>query len=104
MAKTLEVRVPDLGDFKDIPVVEVMVKPGDRVEPETPLVALESEKATMDVPSPAAGVVKEVRMKKGDRVSQGAVVVVLEVDEASRPEATSASTPKATSPSPSPST
>ncbi|MFL6577228.1 MAG: dihydrolipoyl dehydrogenase [Povalibacter sp.] len=73
-----DVLVPDLGDFKDVEVIEVLVKPGDKIELETPLATLETEKATMDVPSPAAGVVKSVVVKKGDRVSKGSVVVTLE--------------------------
>jgi pyruvate dehydrogenase E2 component (dihydrolipoamide acetyltransferase) len=76
---TQEVLVPDIGDFKDIPVIEVLVKPGDKVEAEAPLVTLESDKATMDVPAPAAGVVKEVKLKAGDKVSQGTLVLTLEV-------------------------
>ena len=63
--------VPDLGDFKDVEVIDVLVKPGDTVQLETPLITLETEKATMDVPSSAAGVVKSVAVKKGDRVSKG---------------------------------
>jgi dihydrolipoamide dehydrogenase len=81
MAKTMEVRVPDIGDFKDVPVIAVLVKPGDKVEVESPLVTLESDKATIDVPSPAAGVVREVRAKIDDKVSEGTVIVVLEVAE-----------------------
>ena len=68
---TIEVKVPDIGDFKDIPVIEVLVKPGDSVKAEDSLVTLESDKATMDVPSPAAGSVKEVKVKVGDKVSEG---------------------------------
>ena len=79
---TVEVKVPDIGDFKDIPVIEVFVKPGDKVEAEDSLVTLESDKATMDVPSPAAGVVKEVRVKLGDKVSEGSPIVVLESEGA----------------------
>ena len=79
---TLEIKVPDIGDFKDIPVIEVMVKPGDTVKPEDPLVSLESDKATMDVPSPAAGTVKELKIKVGDRVSQGKVILVLDAASA----------------------
>jgi pyruvate dehydrogenase E2 component (dihydrolipoamide acetyltransferase) len=75
---TLEVKVPPLGDFADVPVIEVLVKPGDAVAADDGLVTLESDKATMDVPSPAAGTVKEVRVKVGDRVSEGTVVVLLE--------------------------
>ncbi|MFO1315928.1 MAG: dihydrolipoyllysine-residue acetyltransferase [Burkholderiales bacterium] len=75
---TLEVKVPDIGDFRDIPVIEVLVKAGDAVKAEDPLVTLESDKSTMDVPSPAAGIVRDVRLKVGDKVSEGAVVLVLE--------------------------
>src|SRR5215468_3129006 len=64
---TIEVKVPDIGDFKDVPVIEVFVKPGDAVKAEDSLVTLESDKATMDVPSPVAGTVKEVKVKVGDR-------------------------------------
>jgi pyruvate dehydrogenase E2 component (dihydrolipoamide acetyltransferase) len=74
----IEVKVPDIGDFKNIPVIEVLVKPGDRIDKEAALVTLESDKATMDVPAPAAGVVKEVRVKVGDKVSEGSLVLVLE--------------------------
>ena len=74
---TIEVKVPDIGDFHDIPVIEVLVKAGDAVAADDSLVTLESDKATMDVPSPAAGVVREVRLKVGDKVSEGAVVLVL---------------------------
>jgi dihydrolipoamide dehydrogenase len=73
-----EVKVPDIGDFKDVPVIEVHVKPGDTVKAEDALVTLESEKATLDVPAPAAGTVKEVRLRVGDKVSEGSVVLVLE--------------------------
>src|SRR4029079_19332859 len=73
----LEVKVPDIGDFKDVPVIEVFVKPGDSVKPEDPLVTLESDKATMDVPSPAAGVVESLRVKVGDRVSEASVLALL---------------------------
>ncbi|MFM0696917.1 dihydrolipoyllysine-residue acetyltransferase [Paraburkholderia graminis] len=76
----LEVNVPDIGDYKDIPVIEVVVKVGDRVEKEQSLVTLESDKATMDVPSSAAGVVKEVKVKVGDTVSEGSVIVVVEAE------------------------
>jgi pyruvate dehydrogenase E2 component (dihydrolipoamide acetyltransferase) len=75
----VEVRVPDIGDFTDVPVIEVMVKAGDRVAKEDPLITLESDKATMEVPAPAGGVVKEVKVKVGDKVSEGALIVVVEV-------------------------
>ena len=75
---TVEVKVPDIGDFKDVPVIEVLVKPGDAVKPEDPLVTLESDKATMDVPSPAAGTVKAISVKVGDKVSEGSALLTLE--------------------------
>ena len=74
----IEIAVPDIGDFKDVPVIEVHVKPGDTVAAEEPLVTLESDKATMDVPAPQAGTVAELRVKVGDRVSQGSVILLLE--------------------------
>ncbi|WP_374511475.1 dihydrolipoyl dehydrogenase [Niveibacterium sp.] len=78
MSQIIEVKVPDIGDFKDVPIIEIAVKPGDTVKAEDALITLESDKATMDVPSPAAGVVKELRVKVGDRVGEGAVVLTLE--------------------------
>ncbi|CAJ3309117.1 dihydrolipoamide acetyltransferase [Burkholderia pseudomallei] len=78
MSQAIEVKVPDIGDYKDVPVIEVLVKPGDVVEPEQSLVTLESDKATMDVPSPSAGTVKEVKVKVGDAVSQGSLIVLLD--------------------------
>jgi dihydrolipoamide dehydrogenase len=90
-----EVKVPDIGDFKNVEVIEVLVKPGDKVAKEQSLVTLESDKATMEIPSPAAGVVKELRIKVGDKVSQGSAILVLEGAEAA------AASPKE-SPKPSP--
>src|SRR6201996_1232463 len=78
MSQAIEVKVPDIGDFKDIPVIEVHVKAGDTVEKEQSLITLESDKATMDVPSPAAGTVKELKVKIGDTVSEGSLILVLE--------------------------
>jgi pyruvate dehydrogenase E2 component (dihydrolipoamide acetyltransferase) len=72
------VAVPDIGDFKEVEVIEVLVKPGDKIAKEQSLVTLESDKATMEIPSPAAGVVKEIRIKTGDKVSQGSVILVIE--------------------------
>jgi dihydrolipoamide dehydrogenase len=74
----VEVAVPDIGDFGEVPVIEILVQPGDTVAVEDPLVSLESDKATMDVPSPSAGTVKDVRVKLGDKVSQGVVLLTLE--------------------------
>jgi pyruvate dehydrogenase E2 component (dihydrolipoyllysine-residue acetyltransferase) len=85
----MDVLVPDIGDFKDVPVIEILVKPGDEVAAEAPLVTLESDKATMDVPSPAGGVIRELLVKVGDKVSQGTPVARLDVDEKlSKPAAT----------------
>src|ERR1700704_3142371 len=74
----IEVKVPDIGDFTDVPVIELFVKPGDTVKAEDSLVTLESDKATMDVPAPSAGVVKELMVKVGDKVSEGSVILLLE--------------------------
>src|SRR5688572_2651029 len=76
--------VPDIGDFKEVEVIEVLVKPGDSVAKEQSLITLESDKATMEIPSPGAGVVKEIRIKVGDKVSQGTPILVLEGHD--RPE------------------
>ncbi len=77
-----EVRVPDIGDFTDVPVIEIHVSPGDQVTLEDPLVTLESDKATMDVPAPFAGVVTQLRVSIGDRVSEGSVLLTMETDSA----------------------
>ena len=77
MSETGEQRVPDLGDFSDVEVIEVLVKPGDRVERDAPLITLETDKATMDVPATAAGVVQEVKVRKGERVSKGSLIALL---------------------------
>ena len=95
MAGTIEVKVPDIGDYDDVPVIEVLVKVGDTVARDQGLVTLESDKATMEVPSSAAGVVKELRVKVGDSLSEGAVVAVLENADAAD---ASASAPAAASP------
>ncbi|MFZ5507154.1 MAG: biotin/lipoyl-containing protein, partial [Pseudomonadota bacterium] len=96
---TINIEVPDIGDFSDVPVIEVMVKPGDRVEADAPLVSLESDKATMDIPAPHAGVIGQITVKVGDRVSQGSVIGTMEVGEA--PAAAPAAAP-APSPAPTP--
>ena len=85
----IEIKVPDIGDFKEIPVIEVLVKPGDAVKKEDSLLTLESDKATMEVPSTHAGVVKEIRVKIGDKVSQGSTILILE-SEAAQATATTA--------------
>ena len=100
---TLEVKVPDIGDFKDVPVIEVFVKAGDRVKPDDSLVTLESDKATMDVPSPSAGVVKDLKLKVGDKVSEGGVILTLETDGAAAAPQQASAKPSSQSPSSSPS-
>ena len=86
MTDTLTIPVPDIGDFSDVPVIDVLVAPGDRIGVETPLITLESDKATMDVPSPRAGTVASVLVSVGDTVSQGAALVTLDPDTAPSPE------------------
>ena len=101
MSETIEVKVPDIGDYKDVPVIEVFVKPGDRVNAEESLITVESDKATMEVPSPASGVVKELKVKVGDKVSQGSLVVVLEAAGAAAiPAEQKAVPPQAAAPAP----
>jgi dihydrolipoamide dehydrogenase len=96
---TLEIRVPDIGDFKDVPVIELLVKPGDKVAKEQSLVVLESDKATMEVPSTHSGTVAAVRVKVGDKVSQGTAIVTLETQAAGAP---SSPTPVASAPAAAP--
>ena len=98
MADVREAKVPDIGDFQGVPVIEVMVKPGDHVEKDQGLVTLESAKATMEVPAPFAGTVKEMKVKVGDEISEGSVIATIEAEEggaAAKPEepAKSQSTP-----------
>ena len=106
---TIEVKVPDIGDFKDVPVIEILVKEGDEIGAEDPLMTLESDKATMEIPSPAAGTVGGIKIKVGDRVSQGDTIMTLQTqagqgqrrrrDDAA---ATPASARRASRPAPSP--
>ena len=77
MADLVEVKVPDIGDFADVPVIEVLVSPGDEVALEDPLVTLESDKATMDIPAPRAGTVAELKVVVGDTVSEGSLILLL---------------------------
>ena len=95
----VEVKVPDIGDFQDVPVIEVLVKPGDSVKPEDPLVTLESDKATMDVPSPAAGTVKAIATRVGDKVSEGSVLMTLDSGAAASPQAAAATEKAGAAPS-----
>src|SRR5918996_2946278 len=96
-----EVKVPDIGDFKNVEVIEVLVKPGDAVSKEQSLITLESDKATMEIPSPGAGVVKELRLKVGDKVSKGSPILLLESKEVPRAPAKAPEAPKAVTPAPS---
>ncbi len=91
---SIDLVVPDLGNFTEVPVVDVLVRPGDAIEVDTPLITLETEKASMDVPSTAAGTVTEVLVKKGDKISKGSVIARLATAE-SRPAAPSAAAPTA---------
>ena len=95
MSQLLEIKVPDIGDYQDVPVIEVHIKPGDRIEKEQSLITLESDKATMDVPSSHAGVVKEVKVKVGDNISEGGVVLLLEASDASASAPASSTAPAA---------
>jgi dihydrolipoyl dehydrogenase len=90
---TVEVKVPDIGDFSNVPVIEIQVKPGDKVNPEDPLITLESDKATMDVPSPHAGTVTELKVAVGDKVSEGSVILTLEAAERSASESPTSKAP-----------
>ena len=94
MARIVEVKVPDIGDFKDVEVIEILVKPGDTVAKEQSLVSLESDKASMEIPAPEAGVVKELVIKLGDKVSQGSVILKMESGDAQPVAAVKAETAK----------
>ena len=103
MSSISEVTVPDIGDFKDIPVIEILVKPGDSVAKDAPLVTLESDKATLDIPSPMNGTIKEIKIAVGDRVSLGSMLLTLEEasDQAGPTESPSRPSVVASLPSPS---
>ncbi len=96
MSQLIEIKVPDIGDFKNIPVIEVLVKSGDSINKEDALITLESDKATMEVPSPQSGVIREIKVKVGDKLSEGSVVLLLEGAAAETPAA------KAEAPKPAP--
>jgi pyruvate dehydrogenase E2 component (dihydrolipoamide acetyltransferase) len=101
-----EVKVPDIGGFNDVPVIEVLVAVGDTIEKDAPLVSLESDKATMEVPSTLAGTIKDIKVKVGDKVSEGSVLISVETaDAAAAPAATPApAAPAAAAPAPAPAT
>ena len=88
-----EIKVPDIGDFSDVPVIEIHVAAGDTVAAEDPLVTLESDKATLDVPAPVAGTVTELRVAVGDTVSEGSVIVVIDAEGGDAAPAASATAP-----------
>jgi pyruvate dehydrogenase E2 component (dihydrolipoamide acetyltransferase) len=85
MSSITEVKVPDIGDFKEVDVIEILVKPGDTVAKEASLITVESDKATMEIPSPAAGVVKELKVKLGDKVAEGSMILLLEASAGAAP-------------------
>lgn len=98
MAQVIEVKVPDIGDFKNIEVIEILVKPGDQIKLDDPIISLESDKATMEIPSSAAGTVKEIKLKTGDKVSEGSLILLLEAS--ATVAAPAAATPVAEKPAP----
>src|SRR5471030_160453 len=101
VANTIDVKVPDIGDYKDVPIIEILVKPGDVVKADQSLVTLESDKATMDVPAPKGGTVKEIVAKIGDKVAMGSLI--LRMEEAggdAAPAAAAAPTPAPAAASP----
>src|ERR1700733_5169133 len=101
MGQITEIKVPDIGNYENVPVIEVLVKAGDTVAKDQGLLTLESDKATMEVPSSAAGVVKELRIKVGDEVSEGVVVVTVEAgDAAEKPAAAKTEAPAKTESAP----
>ena len=103
VANTVDVKVPDIGDYKDVPIIEILVKPGDVVKADDSLVTLESDKATMDVPAPSAGTVREILAKIGDKVAMGSLILRLEAGEgaaAPAPAAAPASAPPAAAAAP----
>jgi pyruvate dehydrogenase E2 component (dihydrolipoamide acetyltransferase) len=87
MTSSTEIKVPDIGGFTDVSVIDVMIEVGQKIEVDAPLITIETDKAAMDVPAPAAGVVRNISVKKGDKVSQGSVILVLEADQSAPPAA-----------------
>src|SRR5579863_3222206 len=101
VANTIDVKVPDIGDYKDVPIIEILVKPGDVVKADESLVTLESDKATMDVPAPKAGTVREIVAKVGDKVAMGSLILRMEeAGEAPAPAPAASATPPAPAPAP----
>jgi dihydrolipoamide dehydrogenase len=81
MSKTIDIKIPDIGDFDNVPVIEILVAKGDQVEKDQSLITLESEKATMEIPSPESGTIKSLDVSEGDHVAKGAVIGTIEVSE-----------------------
>ncbi len=98
----MEIKVPDIGDFKEVEVIELLVKPGDTVKPEQSLITVESDKASMEIPSSHAGVVKELKVKLGDKVAEGSLILMLEAADAAAGAAPATSAPAPTAPAPAP--
>src|ERR1700743_1205695 len=94
----VEVKVPDIGDFKDVQIIELLVKPGDSVKAEQSLITVESDKASMEIPSSTAGVVKELRVKVGDKVNMGDVILTVEAEGAAAAAPAPAPAPASASP------
>ena len=100
VANIVDVKVPDIGDYKDVPIIEILVKPGDVVKADASLVTLESDKATMDVPAPKAGTVREIIAKIGDKVAMGSLILRLEEAGDAAPAPAASATPPAPAPAP----
>jgi len=98
---TIEIHVPDIGDFKEVEVIELLVKPGDTIKPEQSLITVESDKASMEIPSSHAGVVKELKVNIGDKVAEGSLILMLEVSETAAATTSPAAPPAAATPAPS---
>ncbi|PPE68425.1 biotin/lipoyl-containing protein, partial [Caldimonas thermodepolymerans] len=98
----VEVKVPDIGDFKDVEIIEVLVQPGDTIKAEQSLVTVESDKASMEIPSSHAGVVKELKVKLGDKVSEGSLLLLLEAADAAAAAPAPAAAAPAAEPAPAP--
>ena len=98
----VEIKVPDIGDFKEVEVIEVLVKPGDRIAVDQSLITVESDKASMEIPSSQAGVVREMKVKLGDKVAEGSLLLMLETEGESQQAAPAAAAPAAAAPAPAP--
>jgi len=100
MSRLIEVKIPNIGDFDGVEVIEILVAAGDRIAAEDSLISVESDKATMEIPAPQAGVVKEIRVAVGDTVAEGSAILILEAEEAEAPAPADSSTPVVTEPVP----